>query len=120
MCIRDSRTAPPHTTPTPPLRGGAVFDRGPCPSQDPGPPPLPCPDPSGSCHPEGDPDLTPDGPGDSRSTDPGCPPCQGPTGRRTRGRDRTRSWTSSAAGWQPRPPPRNLSLIHISEPTRPY
>ena len=83
------RTAPPHTTPTPPLRGGAVFDRGPCPSQDPGPPPLPRPDPSGPCHPKGDPDLTPHGPGDSRSTGPGCLPCQGPTGRRTRGRERT-------------------------------
>ena len=47
----------------PPLRGGAFFDRGPCPSQDPGPPPLPCPDPSGSCHPRGDPDPTPHGPG---------------------------------------------------------
>jgi len=77
-----------HANPAAARRGG-FFDRGPCPSQDPGPPPLPRPDPSGSCHPKGDPDLTPDGPGDSRSTGPGCLPCQGPTGRRTRGRERT-------------------------------
>ncbi len=52
--------------------------------QDPGPP-APVPDPSGPCHPEGDPDMTPDGPGDSRSSAPGCLPCQGHRGRTTSG-----------------------------------
>jgi hypothetical protein len=46
-----------------PLRGRGFFDHGPCPSQDPGPPPLPRPIRPGPCHPKGDPDLTPHGPG---------------------------------------------------------
>src|SRR6476620_4925654 len=53
--------------------------------QDPGPP-APVPDPSGPCHPEGDPDMTPDGRGDSAPPTRRCLPCQGHWGRRTSGR----------------------------------
>ena len=64
---RRPHPAPPSNgcaAPSTPRRCAArrVLDRGPCPSQDPGPPPLPRPDPSGPRHPRGDPDPTPDWP----------------------------------------------------------
>ena len=50
---------------------------------------APVPDPSGSCHPRGDPDLTPHGPGTPAPPAPEALPCQGPPGRRTRGTGET-------------------------------
>ena len=71
-----------------PLRGGRVLRPRALPLPGSGTSAAPAPRSVRVMPPQGGPpDLTPHGRGDSRSTGPGCLPCQGPPGRRTRGRD---------------------------------